>query len=243
MKKILGALIIPIILMAFIGTAEAIEPIDYSQFAMSKKMSENPCATNPCSMKNPCATNPCSMKNPCATNPCAMKNPCATNPCSIKNPCATNPCSMKNPCASGELKYSEKLWKDVSLGNSGKSCSTCHPNGQGLYNTPYPRYIKMPDKVVTLKEMINFCMEVPMKAEHLDVNGPKMEALVEYINEYINANSSAPNPCAMKNPCGMNNPCATNPCSMKNPCGASNPCSMKNPCATNPCAMRNPCGG
>ncbi len=165
------------------------------------------------------------------------KKPSATkNPCAMKNPCgAMNPCSMKNPCASGALKHGEKLWKDVSLGNSGMSCATCHPNGQGLYNTPYPKYIKMPDKVISLKGMVNFCMETPMKAKALDVNGKEMKALVAYIN----ANSSAPNPCAMKNPCGAMNPCATkNPCAMKNPCGAMNPCGTMNPCS-----MKNPCGG
>ena len=227
MKKILGVLIIPIVLLAFIGIAEAAEPIDYSQIARDYQMmamSKNPCATNPCATNpcatNPCATNPCAT-NPCATNPCAT-NPCATNPCATKNPCAvknpcatnpcaTNPCAVKNPCANSSLKHGERLWKDVSLGNSGKSCSTCHLNGKGLYNTPYPKYIKMPDKVVSLKEMINFCMKVPMKAPPLDVNGPKMEALVAYINAY----SSSPNPCGAMNPCGMSNPCA-----VKNPCGA-----------------------
>jgi cytochrome c len=79
----------------------------------------------------------------------------------------------------------------------------------------------MPDRVISLTGMINFCMEVPMEAEPLDVNGPKMKALVAYIN----AHSSDPNPCAMKNPCMTKNPCAAgNPCAMKNPCASKNPC-------------------
>jgi len=142
----------------------------------------------------------------------------------MKNPCAMKKLSKaEKRAAKASLKYGKKLWKDTSLGNSGMSCSSCHPNGKNLYNTPWPRYVKMPNKVVTLKEMVNFCMKVPMKAEPLDVNGKKMAGLISYIN----AHASAPKAGAVRNPCMM----MGNPCSMKNPCGTKNPCAMKNPCA------------
>ena len=171
----------------------------------------NPCATNPCAT-NPCATNPCAT-NPCATNPCAT-NPCATNPCAT-NPCATNPCGA-NPCSMKNIPIrnkpfveesklsamSKRLWKDDSLGNSGLSCATCHPSGQGLYSEPYPKYISMADDFLTLDQMINFCMKNPMKAEYLPWNSSELTALAAYIQAH-----SRPK-----------NPCATNPCATKNPC-------------------------
>ncbi|VAV84499.1 hypothetical protein MNBD_DELTA01-1127 [hydrothermal vent metagenome] len=204
MKKLLGLLIFTVTLVAFTGMARASEPAENMQVAISK---------NPCAMKNPCTmANPCAMEKHKMMNPCTMKNPC-----SMMNPCAMKKHSKaEKRAAKASLKYGKKLWKDKSLGNSGQSCSTCHPKGKNLYNTPYPRYVKMPNKVITLKGMINFCMKVPMQAEPLDVNGKKMKALVSYINAY----SSAPDPASMRNPCMMGNPCGMkNPCAMKNPCG------------------------
>ncbi len=194
-----------------------------------------------------------------------------TNACALRNPCAgaSNPCGM-NPCAAMDNTYirsdritdmdvvideGNQLWKDTSLSPAGMSCSVCHPKGMRLFSSPYPKYIEMAGDIVTLDQMINFCMENPMKSSALPWNGREMTALAAYVM----ANSKAPassNPCGV-NPCGVNpcaanpcgaNPCAANPCAANpcaaNPCGvnpcAANPCGV-NPCAANPCAA-NPCG-
>ena len=166
----------------------------------------NPCAKNPCNPCNPCAKNPC---NPCAKNPC---NPCAKNPC---NPCAKNPCNPcgKNPCAKMKpirkhavkdevysLKMGEKLWSDSSIGNSGMSCATCHPDGAGLKTEAYPRYIKMAGEVLTKTQMINFCMLNPMDGKVY----PQNHQVLTYMSSYIKDKAGS-------NPCGMN-PCGKNPC-------------------------------
>ncbi len=184
------------------------------------------------------ASNPC---NPCAVNPCAA-NPCATNPCAA-NPCDTVGGNMairadrvKDEAA--VLAEGAALWSDASLGRSGLSCATCHPKGKDLHAAPYPKYIAMADDVVTLDQMINFCMKNPMGGDYLKWNSREMTALAAYVSAHSggNANPCASNPCAMnpcsKNPCAAN-PCAANPCS-KNPC---NPCAAKK--SWNPC---NPCG-
>lgn len=169
----------------------------------------NPC--NPCAAKaNPC--NPCAMKkkaNPC--NPCAMKkqpNPC--NPCSMKkrpNPC--NPCSMKknpcNPCAGkGDegptltrphafdkfeqaVALGKKLWHDEKLGTSGLACASCHADYENLNlekNQNFPHYVNMVGDVVTLDQMINFCMVNPMKGKQLEKNSKEMTALAAYFRAY-----------------------------------------------------------
>lgn len=164
------------------------------------------------------------------------KNPCAKNPCMAKNPCvAKNTPIRKNPVKdSAKLKtMSEKLWASTSLGKSGKSCNTCHPNGALLKKEPFPKYIGMADDILTMDQMINFCMTNPMKGKPLAWNSQEMTALAAYVLANSNESAEPMHPCGMKNPCDVKNPCA-----MKNPCGAANPCAKKNPCA-----MKNPCGG
>lgn len=147
-----------------------------------------------------------------------------TNPCSkmSRNPCAAKNIPVrKNPVKdSAKLKgMSEKLWASAALGTSGNSCATCHPNGAGLKKEPFPKYIKMADDILTMDQMINFCMTNPMKGKPLAWNSQEMTALAAYVSAN-SKESAAMNPCNMKNPCGAQNPCAKkNPCSMKNPCG------------------------
>ncbi|MFQ5442968.1 MAG: hypothetical protein ACE5EB_09660 [Thermodesulfobacteriota bacterium] len=152
------------------------------------------------------------------------KNPCAAvNPCSMrKNPCSANPCSMKAGASSDVIlirskaikstkdlrRLGKKLWKDTRLGKSGLACDTCHPKGMGLKKTPYPKYIKMPNDIVTLDQMINFCMQNPMKAKPLAWSSQEMTAIAAYVVSNSKGGSPAMNPCAGKNPCAMKNPCA-----------------------------------
>ncbi|MDX8395318.1 MAG: hypothetical protein R8K22_02780 [Mariprofundaceae bacterium] len=167
--------------------------------------SANPC--NPCGMKshNPC--NPCAMEshNPC--NPCAMKsaNPC--NPCAMKshNPC--NPCGMKsanpcNPCAASgptpirdhafdsfqqAATLGKKMWNDDSLGTAGLACLSCHAGYDQLNldkSQNYPHYVKMVGDVVTLDQMINYCMINPMKGKQFDKNSKELTAMAAYFRAY-----------------------------------------------------------
>ncbi len=138
------------------------------------------------------------------------------------NPCGENPCAMKNPCAAKQaagavtlirkwplknynmvVKRGARLWNDTRLGTSGTSCASCHPNGALLNSKPYPKHVKMTMDIVTLDQMINFCMMNPMKAKPLAWNSQKLTALAAYITEQIlKKGAPAKNPCAMQNPCG-----------------------------------------
>ena len=158
--------------------------------------------------------------NPC--NPCAkkeMKNPC--NPC---NPCSA---SDNTPTRSTHIKdhkklvkMGEKLWNNTELGTSGLACMSCHEDHESLNldkNKTWPHYVAMPDDIVTLDQMVNFCMVNPMEGKQLDPNSVEMTAIgafyTEYAKKYIPGKGGEMNPC---NPC---NPCARK--KMKNPC---NPC-------------------
>ncbi len=221
MKRILSLLIMPIILVVFTGVSGAAEPMHYQQVAMSKKSlaMKNPCAANPCAAKNPCTANPCGMKNPCSG-----KNPCAANPCAAKNPCATNPCASNPPLRNKAFKSNrkavkagKKLWNNTKLGTSGLSCNSCHSNGMQLNldkADPFPHYVAMPNDVVTLDQMINYCMVNPMKADALPWESREMTAMAAYYQHLVKKHKKGV----------MKNPCAANPCAMKNPCAGKNPC-------------------
>ncbi len=237
MKRLLSYLTLPILFVALSGMAVAAEPVQDNYLAMSKKPSamKNPCAVNPCAAKNPCATNPCAV-NPCATNPCATKNPCAVNPCAV-NPCAVNPCAVNPPLRKKgiksqkvAIKMGKRLWNDTKLGNSGLSCNSCHAGGTQLNLDkvgPFPHHVKMPNDVVTLDQMINYCMINPMKAKPLPWDSRELTAMAAYYQDIVKQyKKGALNPCAV-NPCATKNPCAANPCALKNPCSIKNPCQEK----------------
>jgi hypothetical protein len=206
-----------------------------------------PAQLNPCAAKT---INPCAAKtlNPCAAktlNPCAAKESGTAATRDSGNPCggaAVNPCRFKQPrgirlasTSSRDLVATgEKLWNDRKLGNAGLACASCHIDGYGQMNptfaTPYPHEVAMPKQQagvsqVNAAEMVQFCMIVPMMADPLDWDSPRLAALAAYVESiqpgYRPVSASGANPC---NPCGMKaNPC--NPCAMKgNPC---NPCGMK----------------
>jgi cytochrome c len=90
----------------------------------------------------------------------------------------------------------------------------------------------MADDILTLDQMINFCMKNPMKGKPLGWNSQRMTALAAYVTAHSDGGAGGANPCAVNpcNPCAGKNPCAANPCAGKNPCGPRNPC---NPCGAN----------
>jgi hypothetical protein len=127
-----------------------------------------------------------------------------------------------------------------------------HANFNPSFVKAYPHPVDMPQQraglqQVSLDEMVQFCMVVPMASKPLPWNSRELAALTAYAGEVQKdfIKTAAANPCALK-------PKATNPC---NPCAAkaANPCAAKNPCATkpapanpcNPCAAKakNPCAG
>lgn len=120
-----------------------------------------------------------------------------------ENPCAGKTKQIrKNPVMDAKvlMQEAERLWKDASLGKAGVSCSTCHPDGSGLKREAFPRYMKMADDILTLDQMINFCMMNPMKGKPLSWNSVEMTALATYARDHATGGEAA-NPCAMKQPC------------------------------------------
>ncbi|MDQ6989426.1 MAG: hypothetical protein Q9M19_06045 [Mariprofundaceae bacterium] len=145
-------------------------------------------ACNPCSMKaNPC--NPCAMEKQDKMNPCQMKmkNPCHMNPCDADGDAKKKIRSDKFQSFQQAATAGKKLWEDETLGKSGLACLSCHAGYENLNlgkRQNYPHYVAMPDDVVTLDQMINFCMINPMEGEQLDANSKDMTAMAAYFRAY-----------------------------------------------------------
>lgn len=157
----------------------------------------NPC--NPCSVKH----NPCSMQkqaNPC--NPCSMKKP--ANPC---NPGSMNKAGSKARedgrmvDANGRamlrghafdnfqqaVDVGRKMWNDDTLGTSGVACLACHADHARLNldkNQNFPHYVKMVGDVVTLDQMINYCMLNPMQGKPFAADSRELTAMAAYYRAY-----------------------------------------------------------
>jgi cytochrome c len=74
----------------------------------------------------------------------------------------------------------EKLFHSA-LGSNSVSCDMCHPNASNTHPETYPKFQKQLGKVVTLRDMINWCIENPLEGKPLGLNDPKMIALEAYI--------------------------------------------------------------
>jgi cytochrome c len=78
------------------------------------------------------------------------------------------------------VKQGEKLFHSA-LGSNTVSCDQCHPNGANTHPETYPKFQKQLGKVVSLRDMINWCIQNPLEGEPLKLGDPKMVALESYI--------------------------------------------------------------
>lgn len=86
------------------------------------------------------------------------------------------------------------LFSDKELGTSGKTCNDCHMNGgtkdskmgdmtmRAFDNlgAQYPRFFMMGKKVMTLDQVVNFCVTMPLKGEPLAWDDQRLTDLVAY---------------------------------------------------------------
>ena len=86
------------------------------------------------------------------------------------------------------------LFSDAGLGTNGKTCNDCHTDGgtkEGKMgnmvvkpfhevNEEYPKYWMMAGKVMTLDQVINWCIMTPLQGEPLKWDEPKLTDLAAY---------------------------------------------------------------
>ena len=61
------------------------------------------------------------------------------------------------------------------------SCDMCHPHAANTHPETYPKYQPQLGRVALLRDMINWCIQHPVRGQALDSEDPKMRALEAYI--------------------------------------------------------------
>jgi cytochrome c len=79
------------------------------------------------------------------------------------------------------VKQGRAAFTDPALGTNGVVCAQCHPNAANTHPETYPKFQKQLGKVISLWEMVNWCLRNPLEGKPLAADDPKMTALVAYI--------------------------------------------------------------
>jgi hypothetical protein len=61
------------------------------------------------------------------------------------------------------------------------SCDMCHPHAANTHPETYPKFQAQLGRVALLRDMINWCIEHPVRGKKLEADDPKMRALEAYI--------------------------------------------------------------
>ncbi len=85
----------------------------------------------------------------------------------------------------------EKKWIDEGYknfhnakalgGTIGISCDMCHPDGSNTHPETYPKFQSQTKKVALLRDMINWCIENPLKGKPLAESDPVLRSVEAYI--------------------------------------------------------------
>ena len=66
-------------------------------------------------------------------------------------------------------------------GTIGISCDMCHPDASNTHPETYPKFQQQTKKVALLRDMINWCIENPLKGKPLPEDDPNLRAVEAYI--------------------------------------------------------------
>jgi hypothetical protein len=61
------------------------------------------------------------------------------------------------------------------------SCDMCHPHAANTHPETYPKFQAQLGRVALLRDMINWCIEHPVRGKALDSDDPKLRAVEAYI--------------------------------------------------------------
>ena len=70
----------------------------------------------------------------------------------------------------------DELGSDIAV-----SCDMCHPRAANTHPESYPKFQPQLGRVALLRDMINWCIEHPVRGKVLAPDDPKMRALEAYI--------------------------------------------------------------
>jgi thiosulfate dehydrogenase len=81
------------------------------------------------------------------------------------------------------IEQGNKTFHDASAlgGTIAVSCDMCHPNAANTHPETYPKFQVQLGKVALLRDMINWCIENPVRGKPLADDDPKLRAMEAYI--------------------------------------------------------------
>jgi thiosulfate dehydrogenase len=77
----------------------------------------------------------------------------------------------------------KRIFHDVKAlgGTSGISCDMCHPDASNTHPETYPKFQVQLGRVALLRDMINWCIENPVRGKPFPDDDPRLKALEAYI--------------------------------------------------------------
>jgi thiosulfate dehydrogenase len=81
------------------------------------------------------------------------------------------------------IERGHQVFHDVKElgGTTGISCDMCHPDGANTHPETYPKYQVQLGRVALLRDMINWCIENPVRGKPLADGDERMRAMEAYI--------------------------------------------------------------
>ncbi|WP_426755414.1 c-type cytochrome [Myxococcus sp. Y35] len=81
------------------------------------------------------------------------------------------------------VKEGHRVFHDAQAigGTVGISCDMCHPDATNTHPETYPKYQVQLGRVALLRDMINWCIENPVRGKPLADGDPRMRAMEAYI--------------------------------------------------------------
>ena len=80
------------------------------------------------------------------------------------------------------VERGRELWTSPTLGTNGVACAQCHPNAANTHPETYPKFQQQLGRVITLREMINWCLQNPLEGQPIHPDDPRMVALEAYVS-------------------------------------------------------------
>lgn len=77
-----------------------------------------------------------------------------------------------------------RIFHDAELlgSTNGVSCDMCHPDGMGTHPETYPKYQVQLGRAALLRDMMNWCLQNPCRAEPMSGDDPRMRAMEAYLH-------------------------------------------------------------
>jgi cytochrome c len=81
------------------------------------------------------------------------------------------------------IQEGKEVFHDANkLGSTiGVSCDMCHPDAANTHPETYPKYQVQLQRVALLRDMIEWCIENPVKGKTMDPNDERLRAIEAYI--------------------------------------------------------------